>query len=626
MTTQTVRVALAGSPNSGKTSLFNSLTGLRRKVANFAGVTVDCVEGAVKTPGGEVTLLDLPGTYSTEALSLDEQVAMQVLRQQAAGVGALDAVLIVADATTLRRSLPMVMELLELGIPSALALTMVDEMKARGGAVDVPQLRRQLGIPVFGVVGHRGIGVDEVRAELDRAKAWPARSVGSVVDASTDAVAQRFAESDRILDAVLREPERRSELTDRIDRVVLHPVWGSAVFALTMLLFFQITFTVAAPLQDALEGLVVSLGTALVSIVPDGVIRSLLVDGVVAGVGGVVVFVPQIALLLLLIAVLEGCGYMPRAAFLVDRVMGRVGLEGRSFVALLSSYACAVPGIMATRAVPDVRTRLATILVAPFMTCSARLPVYGLLIGAFVPAVTVGGVFQLQGLVLFALYVLGAVTALLAAWVLQRRAPKSAIYPFYMELPPYRWPTNKVLLQQVWQGVSGFLRRAGTLILVVSVVLWVLLSFPAAPDGTLGGDVSHSWAAWLGHLIEPVIRPLGFDWRIGIGLVASLAAREVIVATLAQIYAFEGGEDDLVGLGAQLRALTTDGGEAAYTLATALSLMVFFVFALQCVSTLAVMKRETGSWKWPAAAFGAMFVLAWVASFVTYQGARLLGW
>jgi ferrous iron transport protein B len=400
-----------------------------------------------------------------------------------------------------------------------------------------------------------------------------------------------------------------------------------------MFLFFQTVFTVAAPLQDGLEGVVLGLGEGLRALLPAGLLQSLVVDGVIAGVGGVVVFVPQIALLLVMISLLEGSGYMARAAFLIDRVMGWAGLEGRCFVALLSSYACAIPGIMATRAVPDPKSRLATIMVAPLMTCSARLPVYGLLIGAFVPAQTVAGVFQVQGLAMFGLYLLGSLSALAASVVFKKGVFRGHTYPFYMELPPYRFPSWRTVAQHVWRGVRSFLRKAGTTILAASVILWALLTFPQVePPAELAQDeaAARSWqlersvAGHIGKAIEPTISPLGFDWRIGISLLASFSAREVMVSTLGQLYAFSGDEEDLEGLGARLKAAKKPDGAPAYTLAVALSLLVFYVYSLQCVSTLAVMRRETGSWRWPALGFAYMLALAWVGSFVTYRLALAL--
>ena len=630
------RIALIGSPNSGKTSIFNQLTGLRRRVANYPGVTVDFVEGGLRGDS-EAVLVDLPGTYSLDALSPDEDVTVTELR--GGHVAAPDLALIVADATTLKRSMPFIGEVLGTGLPAIVVLTMIDELKARYGKVDVGRLHRGLGVPVVGVVGNRGLGIDDLRAQLAEPDKWhPSWAEIPAAGADSD---QRRSWAESVLDEAYEPPREMDPRTRRIDSVLLHPVFGLLVFALVMTLFFQIIFTVAAPLQDLFESGVLALGEAVGSLLPDNHLRSFLVDGVIAGVGGVVVFVPQIALLLLLIALLEGTGYMARAAFLIDRVMGWVGLEGRSFVALLSSYACAVPGIMAARTVPDPRSRLATMLVAPLMTCSARLPVYTLLIAAFIPRKTVLGVLNVQGLVLLALYVGGSLSALIAAAFIRRGLRRGRTFPFYLELPPYRIPTPRSVWSRVQVGVGGFLKKAGTVILASMVVLWFLLNFPQqsaerSAEESAGADnevaqldgeaqVAQSYAGQLGKLVEPTIEPLGFDWKVGIGLIASFAAREVIVGTLAQIYAVEGGEEDTESLAAQLRADTRPDGTPAWSLATALSLLVFFVFALQCVSTLAIMWKETRRIRWPVFAFSYMLVLAWVASFVTYRVASAFG-
>ncbi|OIP36954.1 MAG: ferrous iron transport protein B [Deltaproteobacteria bacterium CG2_30_63_29] len=650
-TPKTFRVALVGSPNSGKTTLFNALTGLHRKVANFPGVTVDHVEGSLQAGGRTIQLIDLPGTYSLDPLSVDEAVTLQVIDGRMPGCLSPDAILVVSDSTTASRSLAMVAEVLELGLPTALALTMVDELKARGGAVDVPALERTLGIPVVGVVGNKGIGLGDLQALLGDASRWTAppsrlqlaksidltRPSARLVAVNEDesAIAQRFAWVDTLLKRSFTLPNSERTLTDRVDAVLLHPVFGLFAFALIMLAFFQVIFVVAAPLQEAFEGAVTGLGELLRVWLPAGHAQNLLIDGVIGGVGSVIVFLPQIALLLLMVQLLEGVGYMARAAFLVDRVMGWVGLEGRAFVALLSSFACAVPGIMATRVIPDPKSRLTTILVAPFMTCSARLPVYGLLIAAFIPAARIGGILNLQGLTLFGLYLLGALSAFLAAAVFRRGLLRDKTYPFYMELPPYRFPTPMVVLQQAWRGVWMFVRKAGTVILAVSVILWALLTLPLSDEEAeatkdlpaaeaRAAHLEQSYAADVGRFLEPAIAPLGFDWRIGVGLLASLAAREVIVATLGQIYAFSGDEDDLTGLGDRLVQSEDAEGHRRYSLATALSLLVFFVYSLQCISTLAAIRRETNSWRWPAFAFSYMLAVAYVASLATYQVASAL--
>jgi ferrous iron transport protein B len=489
-------------------------------------------------------------------------------------------------------------------------ITMLDELRARGGEIDLVRLERALGVPVVGVIGHKGIGLDQLRSVLGRIETWSRPPSPPPDDAEG-----RAAWGDSILSRVRRSRPGRSVVTDRIDRIVLHPVAGTAIFATVMVLFFQLIFAWAAPAMELIDAGVVAFGNGVRAVLPAGAFTDFLTDGVIAGVGAVVIFVPQIVLLFVVLYALEDVGYMARAAFVVDRVMARIGLEGRCFVSLLSSYACAVPGIMATRTIPSPRNRLVTILVAPLMTCSARLPVYTLLIAAFVPAGTVFGFLGLQGLALLALYLIGATAALGVAAVLKRTLIPGEGLPFYMELPPYRLPTLRLLVSQVWGSARAFLKRAGTIILSVSIVLFFLLHYPSAdpppelaPAEASSYALEHSIAGRLGHALEPAIAPLGFDWKIGVGLVASLAAREVIVATLAQIYATT--ED-----GATLReAIRADvdprTGARVFDPPTVASLLVFFVFALQCASTLAVMRRETNSWRWPVFAFGYLLARA----------------
>ena len=612
-----LRLGLLGAPNSGKTTLFNALTGLRARVANYPGVTVERREAEVTLGKRRALIVDLPGAYSLEPLSPDEEVVTRVLDGELDT--APDALVVVADACSLERSLPFVGQVLERGLPTCLVLTMTDELQARGGSLDLPRLERALGIPVLGVVGHRGRGLGALEALLGRPESWPRPPI----EAPSDPL-ERAAWADSIYASVVGQRPGAHELTRRVDRVVLHPVWGSLLFAAVMVTFFQLIFAWANPAMNAIDGAVGASAVAVQAALPAGALTDFLADGLISGVGAVIIFLPQILLLFSLLYLLEDVGYMARAAFVIDRLMGRVGLEGRAFVALLSSYACAVPGIMATRTIPSPRDRLATILVAPLMTCSARLPVYALLIGAFVPATAVWGPLGLQGLVLLGLYLLGGVSALLAAGVLKRTLLAGAGPPFYLELPSYRLPTAKLWLSQVWGSASAFLRRAGTIILAASAVLWLLLNFPASqpppgatPTEAARHSLEHSFAGRAGHAIEPLIAPLGFDWKIGVGLLASLAAREVIVATLAQIYA-------TTDEGASLRdAIRNDvhpeTGAPVFDPPTVAALLVFFVFALQCLSTLAVMVRETGGWRWPAFAFGYLLTLAWGASFVTHR-------
>jgi ferrous iron transport protein B len=611
-----LRFGLLGSPNSGKTTLFNGLTGLRARVGNYPGVTVERREGVLRLGTRRAVVIDLPGTYSLEPLSPDEGVVRRVLAGELSDPP--DALVVVADACTLERSLLFVAQVLRVGMPTCLVLTMTDELHARGGRLDLARLERALGIPVLGVVGHRGLGLDALRARLAAPESWSRPHLLPPEDAASRA---DWAAS--ILEHVVLQRPSRSRLTEAIDRIVLHPLLGSVLFAVVMVLFFQLIFAWAAPAMNAIDAAVGWLAGMARSLLPDGALADFAADGLIAGVGSVVIFVPQIALLFGILYLLEDVGYMARAAFVVDRLMGRIGLEGRSFVSLLSSYACAVPGIMATRTIPSPRNRLVTILVAPLMTCSARLPVYALLIGAFVPAVSVLGPIGLQGLTLLGLYLLGSLSALCIAALLKNTLLKGEGLPFYMELPPYRMPTLRLWGLQVWGSIRAFLRRAGTIILTVSVALWVLLNVPRvapppelAPAQARRFALEHSLAGQAGHAIEPLIAPLGFDWKIGVGLLASLAAREVIVATLAQIYA---ASDEGMSLREAIRRdVDPRTGQAVFTPATVAALLVFFVFALQCLSTIAVMRRETNSWRWPAFAFGYLLALAYTASLAAH--------
>ena len=628
---------LLGSPNAGKTTIFNALTGLRARVGNYPGVTVERREARIQLDPGasaapdapaeragpgtqEALLIDLPGTYGLEPISADEAVVGDVLEGRIEGVAQPDALVLVADACSLQRSLPMIGEALGRQQPACLVLTMIDELAARGGAIDLDRLRDALGIPVIGVVGHRGRGLSELRSLLAGSADWPRPAVPPPSDRR-----ERAAWADSIIDHIVERPPTRHPLTEQIDRIVLHPVWGSLLFLVVMVTFFQLIFSAAGPAMDAIDSGIALLADFVRQTLPPGLFADLVADGLIAGVGSVIIFLPQIVILFSLLYLLEDLGYMARAAFVIDRLMGRIGLEGRSFVALLSSYACAVPGIMATRTIPSPRDRLVTILVAPLMTCSARLPVYALLIAAFVPDRSVFGPIGLQGLVLLGLYLGGAVAALLVAALVKRTIVPGDGLPFTMELPTYRWPTFRVWARQVGSSAWAFLRRAGTIILAVSIVLWFLLTFPRveAPAGfdereARAYAIEHSIAGQVGHAIEPAIAPLGFDWKIGVGLIASLAAREVIVATLAQIYA--AADDDETSLRAQLQNDTHAAtGLPVYTPATVAALLVYFIFALQCMSTLAIMRRETNSWRWPAFAFLYLFVLAYGAAFAAHQ-------
>lgn len=630
--------ALVGSPNSGKSTLFNALTGLRVKVANYPGVTVERYEGSL-TLSDERTLrlVDLPGAYSFEPLSPEEVITADAVKglKRDEDIPPPEGFLFVTDATSLPRTLPQLGALLKMSDkPVVVVLTMLDELKARKGQVRPFRLEKALGVPVIGVVGNKGVGIEDLKELLGQPDKLQRRTPSQLIP---DTPEERFAWADELLSDAFEAPKEGTPLTDTVDRILLHPLWGGLIFFAVMVFFFQAIFQWAGPLQKGMEQGVLSFGV-LVGQLPPGFLRSLLLDGVIAGVGGVVVFIPQIALLFLMITLMEQIGYMSRAVFLVDRLMGRVGLDGRSFVAMLSSYACAVPGIMAARNIPDQRNRLTTILVAPLMTCSARLPVYTLLIAAFVPATTYG-IFQLQGLVMLGLYLLGGFSGMLLAWFLRKGPLRGSTMPFYIELPPYRIPTVLAVLRAVWVPVWRFLKRAGTLILAASIILWFVLNFPQVKvpaavakkgkQAVASYQIERSYAAYVGKTFEPALAPLGFDWRIGIGLVASLAAREVVVATLAQTYAVQATDENTKDLEkvlkVQLKPPGSKGKNPIESLAVALSLLIFFVFALQCTSTLAVMVKETGSWKWPAISFTGLLATAYVASFVTFQLTMWLG-
>jgi len=600
-----LQIALVGNPNSGKTALFNRLTGARQKVANYAGVTIERKEGHYTAPSGRlVRVLDLPGTYSLDAASPDEAITRDVCLGRHPGEPVPDLIVCVVDATNLRLHLRFVLELKALGRPLILALNMIDAAERRGVTVDVEALSRELGIAVVPTVAVRRHGAQALIDRLD-AQASPAPPPHPAADL--------HAEVRRILSIAVSNARDSAATDQAIDRVVLHPVIGLAILAVLMFVIFQAVFAWAAPLMDGIEAGFGMLGEALGALLPDGVLRSLLVDGIVAGVGGVLVFLPQILFLFLFILVLEESGYLPRAAFLLDRLMLGVGLTGRSFIPLLSSFACAIPGIMATRSIADPRDRLTTILIAPLMTCSARLPVYTLLIAAFIPQSTVAGVFNLQGIVLFALYVAGIVSAMAVAWMIKRLRRDRSEHALMMELPSYRWPHVRDIAIGLWERAMIFLKRVGGIILALTVLLWFLSSFPAPPDGAAGPAIQYSLAGRIGRMLEYVFAPLGFNWQICIALVPGLAAREVAVSSLATVYALSGHEDGLSAVVA-----------SQWSLATALSLLAWYVFAPMCLSTLATVRRETNSWRQVWIMTGYLFALAYLASLLTYQIARWL--
>lgn len=738
-------VALTGNPNCGKTTLFNALTGLRAKVGNYAGVTVERKEGRlIGAPAGhDLRVLDLPGTYSLSPQSLDEQISRDVLLNRLPELPPPSLMLVVVDASNLQRNLYYATQVVELGHPTIIALNMVDVAEQNGQVIDAAKLSEVLGVPVLPVVASAGRGVPELREAIVRALQAPANTRPRQfcqlpgpfrIEATklADLLAETFHERRnqataeallllsneralassashyprRIQEAVAAARQRLESqgvdwrgapiewryarvaeiqqavttasappgetFSDKLDRVLTHKVWGTIIFVAIMALIFQSIFTFAEYPMNWLEGGVTWLGGLIEGAMPAGDLRDLLVKGVIAGVGAVVVFLPQILLLFLFIGFLEDTGYMARAAFLMDRVMSRVGLHGKSFIPMLSSFACAIPGIMATRTIESPKDRLVTILVAPLMSCSARLPVYTLLIAACIPQRTVFGFFKLTGLTMLAMYLLGIVVALLMAWLFKRTLLKGETPMLIMELPPYKRPLLRVVLRHMWDRSKIFLRRAGTVILGISIVLWFLATYPRSgqleeqfetrraaitntfsavslPTATgsdagrlaeledqltavdkeeAGEKLRHSFAGRLGRLIEPVIAPLGFDWKIGIGIVASFAAREVFVSTMSTVYNvgdFDDSEAGLTTLADTLKSQVRPDGAPVYTTLTGITLMIFYVFALQCVSTVAVVRRETNSWKWPMFQWLYMGVLAWVFAFVAYQGGRLLG-
>lgn len=732
-------VALTGNPNCGKTTIFNALTGMRAKVGNYAGVTVERKEGRLK--GGPtdapITILDLPGTYSLSPKSLDEQISRDILFHRLPEVPAPALVVVVVDASNLERNLYYATQVIELGYPTLLALNMVDVAEQNGNTIDAAALGRELGVPVIPVVANGGRGLKELSGRIvdffnhqscvavtelfvrlpEKAEAelkpivallsqefrqrktsahaeallvltdekvmavkdahYPniirdavtaARQRLEALDISwrTIAIEDRYARLAEICQKVVRQAGAPAEsFSDRLDRIVTHKVWGTLIFCGIMVLIFQSIFSFAEWPMDLTEGAVAQIGETVRGFMAPGDLRSLLVDGVIAGVGAVVVFLPQILLLFFFIGLLEDTGYMARAAFLMDRLMSKVGLHGKSFIPMLSSYACAIPGIMATRTIESPKDRLVTILIAPLMSCSARLPVYTLLIAACIPNDRVLGFIGLPALTLFGMYLLGTVVALIMAWFFKKTLLKGETPMLILELPPYKRPLLRQVLRHMWERSKLFLRRAGTVILGISIILWFLQTYPKSaaisqqfadqraqteangeitPEGELdaatveklagldkqeaGALLAHSFAGRIGHLIEPVFAPLGFDWKIGIGIVASFAAREVFVSTMSTVYSQGGGDDKaaILKLSEVLQQQTRDDGSPLYSTLLGVTLMVFYVFALQCVSTIAVVRRETNGWKWPVFQFAYMFALAWVLAFLTWQGGKWLGW
>jgi ferrous iron transport protein B len=736
---KTLRIALAGNPNAGKTTLFNALTGLRQKVGNYPGVTVEKKEGRCQLPNGnEAIVLDLPGTYSLAPKSPDEEIARDILLGLRTDTPTPDAVIVVVDASNLERNLYLATQVLELGYPSIVALNMNDVALANGKPIDAVALQKALGVPVVPLVAVRGEGLDTLRQRLTEAvppaQNLPIKFPEHISEAlqrveqtlpqssSKSAIALRLAASPASSEAVLRcygeatqstldalrddaklspvaisvaEAQARYGLlgplvkgvvqhqtnetsrsfSDKMDAILTHKVWGLGIFCLITLLVFQAIYSWASAPMDFIEGAIAALGQSVASVMPDGPLQDLLVQGVIAGVGAVLVFLPQILILFFFIGILEDTGYMARAAFLMDRLMARVGLHGRAFIPLLSSFACAIPGIMATRTIASRRDRMTTILIAPLMACSARLPVYTLMIATFIPNQMLWGFLSLRAATMFSLYVLGVVAAMMMAWLFKKTLFKGPPPPLMLELPPYKAPAWRNIIVTMWERGSQFLKRAGTVILAISVVLWFLLNYPAPPSNTnaqnartgvspaygvqpgpgnapdivnepnagdakkaapadtqpseeekMGERLRYSFAGRIGHTIEPLIAPLGFNWKIGIGLIGAMSAREVFVSTMGTVYSVGEADETSTPLREQLKNDKWPDGRPVWTTLTAISLLVYFVLAMQCMATLAVVKRETNGWKWPIFMQVYLTALAWIAAFIVYQGGRMLGW
>ena len=631
--TSAINLALVGAPNCGKTATFNVLTGSKAKVANYSGVTVD-KRTATMLGHSTVNIVDLPGTYSLRTTSLDEEVTRKVLFGQMPGEPIPDGIIFVADATNLRMSLRMLLELKSLGLPIIVALNLSDVAESRGLVVDETVLSEELGVPVVKTVAIKRQGCEQLRILADdfidylNNKAQPVRffnadtngnsiniGINRINSLSTDTQAM-YKSADDILSRAVISSQRLPKWHERIDYLALHPVIGVIILLAILFIIFQAVYAWAEPLMQGIEWLVASLGALLVEWLPDGILQSLLVNGVVAGVGSVVVFVPQITLLFLFLLILEDSGYLPRAAFLLDNLLSKVGLSGRSFIPLLSGFACTVPAVMSTRTIPNHKERFVAIAVLPMLTCSARLPIYALIIAAVIPNQTVLGIFNLQGVTLFILYIAGICSAAFVSWLFKRfhnTTSKAAAFPLLMELPTYRLPNIKHIASELWDKVSAFLMRAGTVIFALTVILWVLVTFPAAPIGATNPAIDYSFAGMLGHVIEPIFAPIGFTWQMCIALIPGLAAREVVIAALGTVYAVGSVGDEAVNQ-TLIPIIHTQWG-----LATAFSFLAFYVYAPMCLATLAVIRRETKSLKQTAAIAGYLFILAYLMAWLTYH-------
>jgi ferrous iron transport protein B len=613
--------ALVGTPNSGKTALFNALTGSRQKVANYPGVTVERKAGVLQTPSGHrVHLIDLPGTYSLRGRSPDEEITRDVVLGRLASEATPDLLLCVADATNLRVALRLVIELKRVGRRLMLVLNMIDIARRRGIGIDLDRLSAELGVPVVTSTAVRRGGTEELLRRMDEMAAGPleaaAENTWKPMTAGELRAAQR--EADRIIAAAVGMPARPDTVSARVDAVLLHPVAGLLILLGVLFVMFQAVFAWAKPVMDLISSGFDSLGVVVHDTLPEGLLQSFIQNGVIAGVGTVIVFLPQILILFLFILMLEDLGYMGRAAFLMDRIMGGAGLHGRAFIPLLSSFACAIPGIMATRVIDNRRDRLTTILVAPLMTCSARIPVYTLIISAFIPATYLWGWVSLQGFVMFALYAVGIMSALAVSFVAKRFfLYENHTPPFMLELPAYKLPSVHSVVIGLYTRAKIFLQRAGTTIFSMMVLIWFLASFPRPPEGAEGPAIDYSLAAMIGDALQPVLAPIGFTWQISVALIPGMAAREVVVAALGTVYAIEGGKEAAEQIGQALAS--------KWSLATALAMLAWYIFAPQCASTLAMIRRETGSWRWMATSFAYMLALAYVAAFATYNVAVALG-
>ncbi len=695
---KTKTIALVGNPNAGKTTLFNALTGMRQKVGNYPGVTVEKKEGRAKLGELDATILDLPGTYSLAPKSPDEEVARDVLLGLRADTLAPDAVLVVVDASNLERNLYLATQVLELGLPCVVALNMVDVAKQAGREINAAQLSEDLGCPVVSIVAAKGEGLNELKAVLASELPVPNPPVLELSlalsegrdrltrallpstetertsgprgvalrlicgNAPSDKVRERFGDSVgdlleelrasglkpaletapryRMLGAVVlratqEDSSNAKSFTDKADAILTHRVWGLVCFAAIVLLVFQSIYSFASWPMDGIEALTTGAQNFLSAHLPDGPVRDMIVNGAIAGVGSVLVFLPQIMILFFFIGILEDSGYMARAAFIMDKTMGRVGLHGRAFIPLLSSFACAIPGVMATRTIANRRDRMTTILIAPLMSCSARLPVYTLMIGAFVPEIKIFGFVSSRALTMFGCYVLGVVVAMAAAWVFKKTLFQGPPPALMLELPPYKMPAPRNVLVTVWDRSSEFLKRAGTTIFALSIVLWFALNYPkpsqTALDALPNDDArsaliaDHSLGGRVGHAVEPLIAPIGFNWKIGIGLIGAMTAREVFVSTMGTVYSVGDADEMSKPLRQKMHEDRWPDGRPVWTTLSAISILVYFVIAMQCLSTLAVVKRETGGWGWPIFMQVYMTALAWLASFGVFQIGRALG-